>query len=51
MKKILIKWALALSSLAVLLMPLGCDKFLNVVPDDGLATVEMAFNLRSSAIR
>ncbi|MBR1575920.1 MAG: RagB/SusD family nutrient uptake outer membrane protein [Bacteroidales bacterium] len=51
MKKKLSKWALALSSVAVLLMPLGCDNFLNVVPDDGLATIEMAFNLRSSAIR
>lgn len=28
----------------------GCNKFLDVVPDDGLATIEMAFNLRSSAI-
>ena len=29
----------------------ACNKYLNVVPDDGIATVDMAFNLRSSAIR
>ena len=29
----------------------SCDKYLNVVPDDGIATIDMAFNLRSSAIR
>ena len=29
----------------------ACNKYLDVVPDDGIATVDMAFNLRSSAIR
>lgn len=29
----------------------GCNKYLNVVPDDGIATMESAFNLRSTAIR
>lgn len=29
----------------------GCNKFLDVVPDDGLPSVETAFNLRSSAIK
>ena len=29
----------------------GCNKFLDVVPDDGLASIETAFNLRSTAIR
>lgn len=28
-----------------------CNKYLDVVPDDGLATIETAFNLRSTAIR
>jgi hypothetical protein len=36
---------------AATLLATGCDKFLNVVPDDGLATIEMSFNLRASAIR
>lgn len=29
----------------------SCNKFLDVVPDDGIATVEMAFNLRDNALR
>ena len=29
----------------------SCNKYLDVVPDDGLATIETAFNLRSTAIR
>jgi hypothetical protein len=29
----------------------GCNKFLDVVPDDGLPSVEKAFNLRASAIK
>ena len=29
----------------------GCNKFLDVVPDDGLPSIETAFNLRSSAIK
>lgn len=28
-----------------------CDKYLDIVPDDGLATLESAFSLRSTAIR
>jgi starch-binding outer membrane protein, SusD/RagB family len=36
---------------ALLLASTGCNKFLNVVPNDGLPSVETAFNLRSSAIR
>ncbi len=36
---------------ALLLASTGCNKFLDVVPDDGLPSVETAFNLRSSAIR
>ena len=29
----------------------SCNKYLDVVPDDGIATIETAFNLRSTAIR
>ena len=36
---------------ALSLGSVACDKYLDVVPDDGIATMEMAFNLRSSAIR
>ena len=43
---------LFITSIAVVfLSALGCDKFLDVVPDDGIATEEMSFNLRSTAIR
>ena len=36
---------------AALLFSSGCNGFLNVVPDDGLPSIETAFNLRSSAIK
>jgi len=36
---------------AALLLSSGCNGFLNVVPDDGLPSIETAFNLRSSAIK
>lgn len=38
---------------AVVVLPCttGCNKFLDVVPDDGLATIETAFNLRSTSLR
>ena len=39
------------ASFAVLVCAVSCNKFLDVVPDDGLATIETAFNLRSTAIR
>ena len=29
----------------------ACDKYLDIVPDDGVATIEMAFNMRSQAIK
>lgn len=44
-KYIIISAALAVFALS------GCNKFLDVVPDDGLPSVEVVFNLRSSAIR
>ncbi len=52
MKKIFKNISLGLGSLAAVFgLSQGCNKFLDVVPDDGLATIEMSFNLRSSAIR
>ena len=30
---------------------IDCNKYLDVVPDDGLPSIETAFNLRNSAIR
>ena len=51
MRKIIAKTIIGLAVLATLSGALGCNKFLNVVPDDGLATMETAFNLRSTAIR
>lgn len=38
-------------SLSALLGVGGCNNYLDVVPDDGLASIETAFNLRSTAIR
>jgi hypothetical protein len=35
----------------VLSTTVSCNKYLDVVPDDGVARIDMAFNLRSSAIR
>ena len=29
----------------------SCNKYLDIVPDDGIATLEMAFNMRSQAIK
>ncbi len=43
--------ASALAAAALLLGSAGCNSFLDVVPDDGLPSVETAFNLRSSAIK
>ena len=43
--------ASSLAAAALLLGSAGCNDFLNVVPDDGLPSIETAFNLRSSAIR
>lgn len=35
----------------VLSLGLSCNKFLDIVPNDGIATLETAFNLRSNAIK
>lgn len=41
----------AFSIWAVLLGLAACNKFLDVVPDDGLPSIETSFNLRASALR
>ena len=51
MRKTIIRISASLAALAALFAAGSCDKYLNVVPDDGLATMETAFNLRSTAIR
>ena len=48
MKKIYTAFMIGLTAL---LSGVSCNKFLDVVPNDGLATIDMAFNLRSTAIR
>lgn len=48
MKRIIIKYSLAI---AALLSAVSCDKYLDIVPNDGIATLEMAFNMRSQAIK
>ena len=40
-----------LAALVLIVGLTACNKYLNVVPDDGMATIETAFNLRSTAIR
>lgn len=42
---------LVLIGVATLTGMSSCNNYLDVVPDDGLATIETAFNLRSTAIR
>lgn len=43
--------SLRLVVLILLVELTACNDYLDVVPDDGLATIETAFNLRSTAIR
>lgn len=45
------KTLLSLSVLTIFCLAGGCDKYLDVVPDDGLPSIEKAFNLRASAIK
>lgn len=51
MRNIYTKVSACLAAAALLLGAAGCNKYLNVVPDDGVATMESAFNLRTTAIR
>ncbi len=48
-KKIKIRWALC--TLICLFACPACNDYLDIVPDDGLATLESAFSMRSTAIR
>ncbi|HIY77383.1 MAG TPA: RagB/SusD family nutrient uptake outer membrane protein [Candidatus Sphingobacterium stercorigallinarum] len=41
---------LTMSALLVIFVT-SCEKYLDIVPDDGLATLESAFSMRSTAIR
>lgn len=50
MRKFFRYFPICIAAAATLLGACGCNKFLDVVPNDGLATIETAFNLRSSAI-
>lgn len=50
LKNIIRRWSA--SALAVLaLLPASCNKYLDIAPDDGMATLEMVFNMRSTAIK
>ena len=51
MKKIFNYILDVVATAAILFGANACNKYLDVVPDDGIATIDMAFNLRSSAIR
>lgn len=51
MRKLFIKISILFTGSISLFGVASCNNFLNVVPDDGIATLDMAFNLRSSAIR
>lgn len=42
---------IVLTGITVLMMTTSCNDYLDVVPNDGLATIETAFNMRSTAIR
>lgn len=48
-KKFNINWVLI--TIACLFTAPGCNKYLDIVPDDGMATLESAFTMRSTAIR
>lgn len=48
-KKIKTRWALC--TLTCLFACPACNNYLDIVPDDGLATLESAFSMRSTAIR
>lgn len=52
MRKIFIRLSMSFALLASVVAGVAsCNKWLDVVPDDGIPSVETAFNLRSSAIR
>jgi len=49
LKKIEKKWRLLFIS--CILISTSCNQYLDIVPDDGMATLESAFSMRSTAIR
>lgn len=51
MRKLILKSALIIAAAVSLAGVQSCNKFLDVVPDDGVPRIDMAFNLRSTAIR
>lgn len=51
MRRLIIRISVCLTCAIPFLGAVSCNKYLNVVPDDGIATLDMAFNLRSTAIR
>lgn len=51
MRKLIFKLALIIAAAGSLAGVQSCNKFLDVVPDDGVPRIDMAFNLRSTAIR
>ena len=52
MRKIIIRLSVSFALLASVVAGVAsCNKWLDVVPDDGIPSIETAFNLRSSAIR
>ena len=51
MRKLIFKTVLIIATAGALAGLQSCNKFLDVVPDDGVPRIDMAFNLRSTAIR
>ena len=51
MRKIITRISVSFAVLAALVCGGSCNSYLDVVPDDGIATLETSFNLRSTAIR
>ena len=51
MRKLIFNISISLAAVTALFGVSACNNYLDVVPDDGIATIDMAFNLRSSAIR
>lgn len=51
MRKIFSNIIICVAAVAALSGTYSCNKFLDVVPDDGIATLDNAFHLRSTAIR
>ncbi|MBQ9819304.1 MAG: RagB/SusD family nutrient uptake outer membrane protein [Bacteroidales bacterium] len=44
-------WAVIIAAVLLLMGVSSCNKYLDIVPDDGIATVDMSFNMRSTAIK